>query len=104
MVSSTSSDMDISDEDNFEGDSQGDADDREAMKIEIDTASVASSLCTGSSSVYSFDAERDGRALLRHVEGRLINAQSDLYFFPVGALLIAIRLWMQQLAHVVIHL
>lgn len=48
----------------------------------ITTASAASG--TPAPSIYSYDSARDGAALLRQIEGRIFNAQNDLYMLPAG--------------------
>ena len=35
-------------------------------------------------SIYSFNSSRDGSSLLKEVDGRVFNAQNDLYQLPAG--------------------
>ena len=48
----------------------------------ITTTSAASG--TPAPSIYSYDSQRDGSALLRQIHGRVFNAQNDLYMLPAG--------------------
>lgn len=39
---------------------------------------------TPAPSLYSYRSERDGRAMLRELAGRTLNAANDLYLLPAG--------------------
>ena len=39
---------------------------------------------TPAPSIYSFNSSRDGSSLLKEVDGRVFNAQNDLYQLPAG--------------------
>jgi hypothetical protein len=66
------------------------------MDVDFDIQSLASgsggsTMSYGSSmdgtpapSVYSFNSSRDSAALLREADGRVFNAQNDLYQLPAG--------------------
>ena len=39
---------------------------------------------TPAPSVYSYRSERDGRAMLREIAGRILNSTNELYLLPAG--------------------
>ncbi|TDL18966.1 S-adenosyl-L-methionine-dependent methyltransferase [Rickenella mellea] len=52
--------------------------------MDEDDRSTAASSLSAAPSIYSFNSERDGMALIRYIQGRAFNAQNDLYFLPAG--------------------
>ncbi|TDL19125.1 S-adenosyl-L-methionine-dependent methyltransferase [Rickenella mellea] len=50
--------------------------------MDEDGRSTTASSLSAAPSIYSFNSERDGMALIRYIQGRAFNAQNDLYFLP----------------------
>lgn len=46
---------------------------------------------TPAPSNYSFSSSRDGRSLLRELEGRVLNSTNDLYMLPAGEFHLCLR-------------
>ena len=56
--------------------------DQESLEYEPTVYSTESG--TPAPSVYSYASSRDGRALLREIGGRTLNAKNELYLLPAG--------------------
>ncbi|TDL19955.1 S-adenosyl-L-methionine-dependent methyltransferase [Rickenella mellea] len=68
--------------------------------MDVDEESLTSSAVTNSPSIYTYNSSRDGAALLRFVQGRVFNAQNELYLFPADDTEFA-RLEKNHLIHLV---
>lgn len=65
----------------FSGSSDGSA---HSQRLSANNDSDEESLNSSSPSMYTYDSSRDGPALLRRIQGRVYNAQNELYLFPAG--------------------
>ncbi|TDL16396.1 S-adenosyl-L-methionine-dependent methyltransferase [Rickenella mellea] len=81
----------------FSGSSDGSA---HSQRLSANNDSDEESLNSSSPSMYTYDSSRDGPALLRRIQGRVYNAQNELYLFPADNTEFA-RLEKNHLIHLV---